>query len=94
MSLLVVGHEATATPMIWAIHPLGTQSGLRAEIHPAFSSSLPATTTYDQISSLNYLTRHVGGALPVFSCWCDPACGDGALIPKDTSTLLSPLLVR
>ena len=38
--------------------------------NPAFSSSLPATTTYDQISSLNYLSHVTSEVLRLYSPVC------------------------
>jgi len=107
MTFLAAGHETTATSMLWAIHTLSLpenrhiQSRLRAEIHSAFPSGLPATTTYDQIASLKYLSHVTSEVLrlhPPVGVTLRVAAEDttlnGTFVPKGTSIVLSPFAIN
>ena len=107
MTFLAAGHETTATSMIWAIHVLSLpenrhiQSRLRGEVHAAFPSGLPTTVTYDQISSLKYLsyiTSEVLRLYPPVGATLRMAAEDtslnGSFIPKGTTLMISPFAIN
>ncbi|KAG0133876.1 cytochrome P450 [Tuber indicum] len=103
MTFLAAGHETTATSMIWAIHALSLpenrhiQSRLRAEIHAAFPSGAPATITYDQLSSLKYLSHITSEVLRLYPpvgvtlrVAAEDTSLNGVFVPKGTSIVISP----
>jgi len=107
MTFLAAGHETTATSMIWAIHVLSLpenkhiQSRLRAEIHAAFPSGLPTTVTYDQISSLKYLSHITSEVLRLYPpvvvtlrIAAEDTSLNGSFIPKGTTIILSPFAIN
>jgi len=104
---LAAGRETIATPMIRAMHSSSLlenryiQSRLRAEIHSAFPSGLPTTITYDQISSMKYLSHVRSEVLrlhpPVSVKLCvaaEDTTLNGTFVPKGTSIVLSPFAVN
>ncbi|CUS11563.1 unnamed protein product [Tuber aestivum] len=107
MTFLAAGHETTATSMIWAIYTLSLpenrhiQSRLRAEIHAAFPSGVPATVTYDQIANLKYLSYITSEVLrlhPPVGVTLRMAGEDttlnGEFLPKGTSIVISPFAIN
>ena len=107
MTFLAAGHETTATSMIWAIHVLSLpenrhmQSRLRAEIYGAFPSGLPTTVTYDQISSLKYLSHITSEVLRLYPpvgvtlrVAAEDTSLNGSFIPKGTTVILSPFAIN
>ena len=107
MTFLAAGHEITATSMIWAIRALSQpenrhiQSRLRAEIRTAFPSGLPTTVTYDQISSLKYLSRITSEVLHLYlpvgvtlRVAAEYASLNGAFVPKGAFIVLSPFAIN
>ncbi|RPA96817.1 cytochrome P450 [Choiromyces venosus 120613-1] len=107
MTFLAAGHETTATSMIWAIHALSLpenrhiQSRLRAEIHAAFPSGAPETITYDQLSTLKYLSHVTSEVLrlyPPVAVTLRVAAEDtslnGVFVPKGSYVVLSPFAIN
>jgi len=107
MTFLAAGHETTATSMIWAIHTLSLpenrhiQSRLRAEIHAAFPSGAPATITYDQLSSLKYLSHITSEVLRLYPpvgvtlrVAAEDTSLNGVFVPKGTSIVISPFAMN
>ncbi len=107
MTFLSAGHETTSTAVTWAIHTLAKhreiQSRLRAEIRaviPPLSDTLTPVTA-SMLDSLPFLHAVCNEILrihpPVVMTMREAACDttiQGALIPKGTRIILSPLAVN